>query len=79
MYQQGIFICAICEDRMHKSKEKEVHRSFFPERTIPVCEHCYNDWRTAPEYEHLRPDVDPNDKKKIEKAREYYSDVHIFF
>lgn len=79
MLPRGTFRCAICEDRYHVNRKNETFRSFFPERKIQVCDHCWQDYRRNPEYEHLRPDVDPEDKKKIEKIREYYGDVHIFF
>lgn len=79
MIPRGSFVCALCEERLHLNYKKEAYRSFFPERKIPVCEYCYDEWRTSPEYEHLRPDLDPEDKEKIEKVREYYGETHIFF
>lgn len=79
MLPQGTFQCAICEENQYLSKKKEAYRSYFPERKISVCEFCYHEYRTSPEYEHLRPDIDPNDKQKIEKIREHSKDTHIYF
>lgn len=79
MIPSGTFQCPLCEKRHHISKKKEAYRSYFPERKIIVCEFCYDDYRTSPEYDDLRPDVDPNDKQKIKKIREYYKDTHIYF
>lgn len=79
MLPRGTFQCAICEERHHVKHRKEAYRSHYPERKIPICEYCYNEWRTSPEYEHLRPDIDPSEKKEIEEQREYQKDTHIYF
>lgn len=79
MIPRGKFQCAICEEWVHLSKRKEAYRSFFPKRKISVCEFCWDEYRRSPEYEHLRPDVDPTEKEEIEKKREYFKDKHIFY
>lgn len=79
MLPQGTFQCAVCNERRHLSKKEDAYRSYFPERKIAVCVDCIHDYRTIPEYAHLRPNTDPTDKLKIEKIREYYKDTHIFF
>ena len=79
MIPQGTLQCAICEDRYNTNKKRTAFRSYFPERKMSVCEFCIDEFRNSPEYEHLRPDVDPNDRQKVEKIREYYKDTHIYF
>lgn len=79
MISHGTFQCAVCKKRHHLRHKKEEYRSYFPERKILICEYCLNEFRTSPEYEHLRPDVDPEDKQKVKKIREYYKDKHIYF
>lgn len=78
MLPRASFECAICEERHHPSKRNDEFRSYFPERRIPVCDYCLNEYRTSLEYEDLRPNVDPNDKEKIKKIREYYGETHIY-
>lgn len=79
MIPQGSFQCAICDERLHLKHKEEAYRSYFPEKKIPICEFCYDDFRTSPEYEHLRPDVNADDTQKIKKIREYYQETHIYF
>lgn len=79
MIPRGSFQCAICEEWHHSSKKNNEFRSYFPERRIPVCDYCLHEYRTSPEYKDLRPEVDPNDKEKIERIREYYGENHIYF
>ena len=79
MIPQGMFQCPLCEEWHNDSRKKEALRSYIPKKTITICEFCYDDFRTDPKYEHLRPDVDHTDKQKIEKIREYYKDTHIFY
>lgn len=71
MIPRGTFQCPICKERHHVSKKVERYRSYVPKRKITICEYCYDDYRTDPKYEHLRPDIDPKNKQKIEKIREY--------
>lgn len=79
MIPRGTFQCPLCEDRYHAKHKKEVFKSYFPKDKISICEYCYDDYRNSPEYEHLRPDIDPSEKEKIKRAREYYGEDHIYF
>lgn len=79
MLPRGSFQCALCEKRHHDSKKNEEYRSYMPERKILVCDFCIDDYRNSMEYEHLRPDIDPDERKNVEKKREYYKDTHIYF
>lgn len=74
MIQRGTFQCAICEDRLHVSKKNEEYRSYFPERKILVCDYCLHDYHTKSEYEDLRPDVKPDERKDVEDRRERNSE-----
>jgi len=69
--RKGSFRCGICEERIHSSKKNEEYRSYFPERRILVCDYCLHEYHTDPEYEHLRPDITPEEKAEIEERREY--------
>lgn len=79
MIPRGQFKCAICEEWSHKNYKNEEYRSYKPERKIAVCDDCHHDYRNSPEYEHLRPDMRFDEKKEIEKKREYFKDTHIYF
>lgn len=72
MELKGVRQCPICEDRCYESQVKEVERSRIPKiRTIHVCLDCYEDWRTEPEYEHLRPDYSHQEAEEIKRKREH--------
>lgn len=79
MIPPGTFQCALCENRYGLSKKKEAYRSYIPERKIVLCESCYDDYRKKPEYSHLRPDSDIEERQKIEERREYQKETHIYF
>lgn len=79
MIPRGTFRCRLCNERYHKGKMRKEYRSYIPERMITLCEYCYDEWRTAPEYSHLRPDIDPNDIEDIRRMREYYGEDHVFY
>ncbi|MDZ7701835.1 MAG: hypothetical protein U5J98_07050 [Halobacteriales archaeon] len=75
----GTFVCAICRERHYDTKKNVAIRSYFPERNITVCDYCWDEYRTNPKYDHLRPDVEPGEKVEIEARREHMRDTHIFY
>lgn len=74
----GQFKCPLCEERFHARHKKEVFRSYFPERKMWICKWCYDDWRNAPEYAHLRPDVEPENVEEIRRQREFNKNSRIY-
>lgn len=77
---RGIRKCPICEERCHVNQMEEGIRSHVPEiETIMVCVECYDEWRTSPEYDHLRPDYSVQEAQEIKKKREFYQKNRIWF
>lgn len=77
---RGATTCPICEERCHDSQLKEVVRARVPERrTIEVCVDCYDEWRTSPEYEDLRPDYSVQEAREIDRKREFYAENRLWF
>lgn len=80
MDARGARKCPICGDWCYPSQMKEGVKSRVPEiETIEVCVECHDDWRTDPEYAHLRPDYSPDEAEQIRQRREFNREHRIFF